>query len=125
MVVLSEVDLVLFWGGGKEMGGRNPSLGGVGSLLKPKSEQQDEKGETRDRLTDLYVFSISGFGSPAAEIGAWAFSRGGGGKIAFPDNEMLTRPSSWRMTESTHIHSSLPWWSIPQLGRFVGFSCNR
>ena len=76
MVVPLEVDHSLLMEVDKERIGIDASNGDIGALLKLKTEKLDENEETWNKLTELSLFALSGFGFFETKLGAGTYNRG-------------------------------------------------
>ena len=75
MVVLGEVDHGLLMESDKDrLAGLSPH-GDIGALLKLKSDKHDEKEDTWDKLTELSLFALSGFGFFETKLGTGTYNR--------------------------------------------------
>ena len=75
LVVPLEVDHSLLMEVDKERVGTDASNGDIGALLKLKSEKLGEKEETWDKLTELSLFALSGFGFFETKLGTGTYNR--------------------------------------------------
>ena len=74
MVVPIEVDHGLLAEHERHQVGINPSIGDLSALLQMKNEIHDEKEETRNRLAELSVFALSGFGFFETKLGTGTYN---------------------------------------------------
>ena len=75
MVVSDEVDHSLLMESERDRLGLDASNGDIGALLKLKSEKHDEKEETWNKLTELSLFALSGFGFFETKLGTGTYNR--------------------------------------------------
>ena len=75
MVVPDEVDRSLLMETDRERLGVDASQGDIGALLKLKSEKLDGEEETRNKLTELALFALSGFGFFETKLGTDTYNR--------------------------------------------------
>ena len=95
MVVPDEVDHSLLMETDRDRLGVDASRGDIGALLKLKSEKHDEKEDTWNKLTELALFALSGFGFFETKLGTGTYNRER--KRAFCDKDRLIKTGCGRM----------------------------